>query len=106
MPRLIRRLLGLPSLIVTLLAVATIAAAATEAVNLPRGHTKFTSIVTKKAGMLVVTTPNGATHQLNENMTRRHGKEPFKAGDEVIVVLDENNYIVDMHLEGKEHIDR
>jgi hypothetical protein len=56
----------------------------------------------KKAGALVVTTPNGAIHQLNANMARRHGQEPFKAGDEVIVVLDENNYIVDMHLKGKE----
>jgi hypothetical protein len=35
-------------------------------------------------------------------MARRHGQEPFKSGDEVIVVLDENNYIVDMHLKGKE----
>ena len=69
---------------------------------LPQSHTQFTSIVTKKAGTLVVTTPNGATHQLNENMARRHGQKPFKAGDEVIVVLDENNYIVDMHLKGKE----
>lgn len=48
-----------------------------------------------------MTTPNGATHQLNENMARRHGQKPFKAGDEVIVELDENNYIVDMHLKGK-----
>ncbi|MCK6498838.1 MAG: hypothetical protein L6Q38_05100, partial [Nitrospira sp.] len=35
-------------------------------------------------------------------MARRHGQEPFKAGDELIVVLDENNYIIDMHLKGKE----
>jgi len=47
-----------------------------------------------------VTTPNGATHQLNANMARRHGQKPFKAGDEVVVELDENNYIVDMHLKG------
>ncbi|MEB2337463.1 MAG: hypothetical protein OZ918_02460 [Nitrospirales bacterium] len=59
-------------------------------------------MVTKKAGVFVVTTPKGATHQLNENMARRHGQEPFKAGDELIVVLDENNYIIDMHLKGKE----
>lgn len=76
--------------------------AATGAEDLARGHTQFTSVVTKKAGVLVVTTPKGATHQLNENMARRHRQEPFKAGDEVIVVLDENNYIVDMHLKGKE----
>ena len=99
---LILRYVALSTLIGTLLIVPTVVSAATETEDLPRGHSKFTTIVTKKAGALVVTTPNGATHQLNENMARRHGQEPFKSGDEVIVVLDENNYIVDMHLKGKE----
>jgi hypothetical protein len=96
------RYIALPTLIATLFIVPIVVNAATETEELPRGHSKFSSVVTKKAGALVVTTPNGATHQLNENMARRHGQEPFKAGDEVIVVLDENNYIVDMHLKGKE----
>lgn len=96
------RYLALPTMLVTLLIVPTVANAATETEDLPRGHTKFTSVVTEKAGVLVVTTPKGATHQLNENMARRHGQEPFKVGDEVIAVLDENNYIVDMHRKGKE----
>ncbi len=94
--------LALPAVIVSFLVVPIGVSAAPETDDLPRGHSKFTTIVTKKAGALVVTTPNGATHQLNENMARRHGQKPFKAGDEVIVVLDENNYIVDMHLKGKE----
>ena len=94
--------LALPAVLVTCLVVPIGVSAATGTDDLPRGHSKFTTIVTKKAGALVVTTPNGATHQLNENMARRHGQKPFKAGDEVIVVLDENNYIVDMHLKGKE----
>lgn len=99
-----RRLLQLawPAVIVTCLVVPLGVGAATETDDLPQGHSKFTTIVTKKAGALVVTTPKGATHQLNENMARRHGQEPFKARDEVIVVLDENNYIVDMHLKGRE----
>ncbi|HLZ32708.1 MAG TPA: hypothetical protein VKP13_01735 [Nitrospira sp.] len=96
------RYIALSTLIGTLLIGPTVASAATETEDLPPGHSKFTSVVTKKAGALVVTTPNGATHQLNENMARRHGQKPFKAGDEVVVVLDENNYIVDMHLKGKE----
>ena len=90
---------ALQTMMVTLLIVPSIVSAATET-GLSNGHTQFTSIVTKKAGALVVTTPNGATHQLNANMARRHGQKPFKAGDEVIVELDENNYIVDMHLKG------
>ncbi len=95
-------LIAWPILIGSLLFSQTLVSAGTATENLPRGHSKFTTIVTKKAGALVVTTPNGATHQLNANMARRHGQEPFKAGDEVTVVLDENNYIVDMHLKGKE----
>ena len=82
----------LQTVLVTFLIVPSVVYAATETHTLSNGHT----------GALVVTTPNGATHQLNENMTRRHGQTPFKAGDEVIVELDENNYIVDMHLKGKE----
>ena len=96
------RCIALQTVIVVLFIVPTAVGLAGTAEALPQGHTMFTSIVTKKAGALVVTTPNGATHQLNENMARRHGQKPFKAGDEVIVVLDENNYIVDMHLKGKE----
>ncbi len=95
------RCLGV-STVIAAVCIATLALSlAAEADELARGHTQFSSLVTKKAGALVVTTPNGATHQLNENMARRHGQKPFKAGDEVIVVLDENNYIVDMHLKGQ-----
>ena len=96
------RCLALATVLAAFSIASPVAHAATGAEHLAQGHTQFTSVVTKKAGALVVTTPNGATHQLNENMARRHGQEPFKAGDEVIVVLDENNYIVDMHLKGKE----
>jgi hypothetical protein len=92
---------ALQTVMVTFLIVPSAVSAAAETNSLSKGHTEFTSIVTKKAGALVVTTPNGATHQLNENMARRHGQKPFKAGDEVIVELDENNYIVDMHFKGK-----
>jgi hypothetical protein len=88
--------------VMTALLIVPMVHAGPDTEELPRGHTKFTTIVTKKAGALVVTTPNGATHQLNANMARRHGQEPFKAGEEVIVVLDENNYIVDMHRKGQE----
>ncbi|MGC3976711.1 MAG: hypothetical protein QM771_20365 [Nitrospira sp.] len=93
--------LALPAVLVTCLVVPIGVSVATGAEDLARGHTQFTALVTRKAGALVVTTPNGATHQLNANMARRHGQEPFKAGDEVVVELDENNYIVDMHLKGQ-----
>jgi len=96
-----RHSVALLIMIASLLTVP-VAGAGTAPEDLPQGHRMITGVVTKKAGALVVTTPSGAIHQLNSNLARRHGQEPFKAGDEVIAVLDENNYIVDMHLKSRE----
>lgn len=93
--------LAVAVLIMTLLATPVAAPGATGPDDLPRGHRQITGVVTQKGGGLVVTTPAGATHQLNANLARRHGRPPFQAGDEVTAVLDENNYIVDMHLKGE-----
>ena len=41
--------IALSTLIGTLLIVPTVVSAATETEDLPRGHSKFTTIVTKKA---------------------------------------------------------
>ncbi len=49
---LILRYIALSTLIGTLLIVPTVVSAATETEDLPRGHSKFTTIVTKKAGAL------------------------------------------------------
>ncbi|HKE62314.1 MAG TPA: hypothetical protein VKB33_07580 [Nitrospira sp.] len=89
-------------MMITSLLTVPVASAGSAPEDLPQGHRMITGVVTKKAGALVVTTPSGAIHQLNSNLARRHGQEPFKAGDEVIAVLDENNYIVDMHLKSRE----
>ena len=96
-----RHSVALLIMIASLLTVP-VASAGSAQEDLPQGHRMITGVVTKKAGALVVTTPSGAIHQLNSNLARRHGQEPFKAGDEVIAVLDENNYIVDMHLKSRE----
>jgi hypothetical protein len=79
---------------------AALAAAAGQE-DLPHGHRQITGVVTQKGTTLVLTTPAGATHHMNANLSRRHGHEPFRAGDEVIAELDENNYIVDMHRKGE-----
>lgn len=73
-----------------------------ESDPLATGHRHISGVVTEKGGVLVVTTPAGANHQINANLSRRHGHQPFKAGDQVIAELDESNYIVDMHLKGQE----
>ena len=65
-------------------------------------HKQDTGVVIQKAGALAVKTPDGATYQLNPNRALRHGHEPFKEGDEVSVLVDENNIVIDMHLKGQQ----
>lgn len=65
-------------------------------------HKTITGVVTQGAGGLGIRTPQGSTYQLNENQSRRHGHEPFKEGDEVSVIVDENNIVIDMHPKGQE----
>ena len=65
-------------------------------------HKKVTGVVVKQTGALAVKTPDGASYQVNPNVSRRHGQEPFKEGDEVTVLVDENNMVIDMHLKGQE----
>ena len=99
MPRrkIVGHTLTLSLLILTQLAGPLAAPAAAGTEDLSGGHRTITGVVTQKGSVLVLTTPAGATHQLNANLSRRHGHQPFKAGDEVMAVLDENNYIIDMH---------
>jgi hypothetical protein len=72
----------------------------------PPGHRELQGVVIEKAGALAVKTPDGATYQLNESRSRRHGHEPPKVGDEVTVVLDENNIVSEIHPKGSKSIHR
>jgi hypothetical protein len=83
-------------------AMLGIPAAANSAEKKHGGHKEVTGVVVQKAGGLAVKTPDGATYQGNPNISRRHGHEPFKEGDEVTVLLDENNMVIDMHHKGQE----
>src|SRR5689334_24481077 len=64
------------------------------------GHRELKGVVIEKAGALAVKTDDGATYQLNESRSKRHGHEPPKVGDEVTVVLDENNLVTEIHPKG------
>ncbi len=64
-------------------------------------HKQQSGVVTQKAGALFIKTEEGTTYQLNENQERRHGHAPFKEGDHVTFVLDENNTVIDAHLAGQ-----
>ena len=78
-----------------------IPAAADSAEKKHEGHKEVTGVVIQKAGALAVKAPDGATYQVNPNVEQRHGHEPFKEGDEVSVMVDENNNVIDMHLKGQ-----
>ena len=63
-------------------------------------HKHFKGEVIEKGGELAIKTKEGTTYQLSENEARRQGRQ-FKAGDKVEVSVNENNAIVDVHLEGE-----
>ena len=63
-------------------------------------HKHFKGEVIEKGGELAVKTKEGTTYQLSENEARRQGRQ-FKVGDKVEVSVNENNAIVDVHLEGE-----
>lgn len=65
-------------------------------------HQHLQGVVIEKGGTLAVKVPNGTTYQLNENRAQRHGHELPKAGDQVTVVVDENNLVLEVHPKGTE----
>jgi hypothetical protein len=65
-------------------------------------HKTLSGVVTKAAGGLAIKTPQGATYQVNENQSKRHGHDSFKEGDQVTLVLNENNTVIDVHPAGQE----
>lgn len=90
----------LPLSLAAVLAMPCLVLAAAEGQH--SSHRTLSGVVAKKGNNLVVKTPDGATYQANENASLRHGHEPFKEGDEVTVMVDENNAIIDMHHKGEE----
>ena len=66
-----------------------------------QGHREVTGVVTaEKSGLLTVKLPDGSTMSLNPKIAERHGHATPKVGDEVTLVLNENNAIIDHHPKG------
>ena len=84
---------------VVLLATASLAVADVKGKG-DAAHKHFKGEVIEKGGELAIKTQEGTTYQLSENEARRQGRA-FKAGDKVEVSVNENNAIVDVHLEGE-----
>ncbi|MCE3224587.1 MAG: exported protein of unknown function [Nitrospira sp.] len=65
------------------------------------GHKKLAGTVVKKAGLPTVKTSDGASYQLSDKIATKFGVEPFNEGEEVMITLDENNAIIDVHRKGE-----
>ena len=76
------------------------AASLTVADERKEAHKHFKGEIIETGGGLAIKTKEGTTYQLSENEARRQGRA-FKAGDKVEVSVNENNAIVDVHLEGE-----
>lgn len=70
--------------------------------SVSHGHKQVTGVVTtEKGGIITVETPTG-NYTLTENASRSHGHAVPKVGDEVTLVLDENNAVIEAHPKGEE----
>ena len=98
----IRQQMFLLALVGAVLTFVSQVQAASETEGPPRGHLKVSGVVIEKGATLAVKGPGGATYQLNPNASERHGHEPFKKGDEVTVLINENNAVIDIHAKGQE----
>ncbi len=66
-----------------------------------KGHREVSGVVkSDKGGVITVETPTG-NYSLNENAARRHGHAVPKVGDEVTIMLDENNAVIEAHPKGE-----
>ena len=59
-------------------------------------------VVAEKSGLLTVKTPEGTTMSVTSKASERHGHSVPKVGEEVTLILNENNNVIDMHLKGTE----
>ncbi len=65
-------------------------------------HQHLQGVVIDKGGTLAGKVPSGSIYQLKENRSERHGHALPKTGDEVTVVIDENNMVLEVHPKGTE----
>ncbi|WP_447971103.1 hypothetical protein [Nitrospira sp. M1] len=90
----------LSALVVTVFMWAGVGQADSSAVS--EGHSKATGVVTAVKGDFVTVETKAGNHMLNQKNARRHGHAEYKVGDEVTMVLDENNTVIEAHLKGEE----
>lgn len=69
--------------------------------NHETGNKNLSGTVVKKGGLPFVNTADGASYQLNDNIAKKFGVKPVTEGDEVLITVDKNNTIIDLHRKGE-----
>lgn len=69
-------------------------------------HRSLRGIIVEKAGSPAVKVPDGTVYPLNKNRALRHGHEMPKSGEEVTVIIDENNTVLEVHPKGTKAVHR
>ncbi|HKY71286.1 MAG TPA: hypothetical protein VJL88_05155 [Nitrospira sp.] len=59
-------------------------------------------VVAEKSGLITVKTPDGSTMSVTPKASERHGHAAPKVGDEVTLIVNENNNVIDVHAKGAE----
>ena len=66
-------------------------------------HRTINGVVTaEKSGLLTVKMADGTTMSVTTKASEKHGHEIPKVGQEVTLIVNENNNVIDMHLKGAE----
>jgi hypothetical protein len=65
-------------------------------------HKKIRGVVVDQGGQLAVQTAEGMILQLNTSQSRLRGHNRLKAGDKVVILLDEHGDIIKIQSEGSE----
>ena len=73
-----------------------------QAGTLSEGHRKVSGVVEEVRGDFVKVRTATGILDLNQNSATQHGHAEYKVGDEVTIIMDENNSIIEAHLKGTE----
>jgi hypothetical protein len=104
MNRYTSRVIGTLGLLAMLLAPSVLKAQIPEEAeeHAKMGHKIVSGVVKEiKSDIYTVTTPTGML-TLNQNTAERHGHGVPKVGDELTLLVDENNAVIDAHPKGRE----
>jgi len=73
-----------------------------QADSVSEGHRKVSGVVATIKGDIVTVETSSGNVPLNQKNAKQHGHAEYKVGDEVTLVMDENNTVIEAHHKGEE----